>query len=71
MCPVSRRIGDHQPTATAPERARIVCDDGRTALIVDGVVQSIDIESATSSDYWSAMLPDTRPEQTLLLGAGG
>lgn len=50
---------------------RVRCDRGRTALIVDGVVQSIDVEHADASDYWSAMLPDTRPEQALLLGAGG
>src|SRR5688572_22064144 len=50
---------------------RVRCDRGRTALMVDGVVQSIDVESADASDYWSAMLPDTKPVQALLLGAGG
>jgi spermidine synthase len=50
---------------------RVQCNQGRTALLVDGVVQSIDVENATASDYWPAMLPDTRPEQALLLGAGG
>jgi spermidine synthase len=50
---------------------RLRCDRGRTALLVDGVVQSTDVENADASDYWTAMLPDTRPEQALLLGAGG
>ena len=50
---------------------RVRCDRGRLALVVNGVVQSIDLESADASDYWPAMLPDAKPEQALLLGAGG
>jgi spermidine synthase len=52
-------------------QTRVQCDGGRRELLVDGVVQSIDVASATASDYWPLMLPDVKPERALLLGAGG
>jgi spermidine synthase len=53
-------------------RVRIGEDDGRIALLVDGVVQSLDPDSpAVEQGYWSAMLPNVRPEQALILGLGG
>lgn len=66
------RVRRISPVATggAPE-VRLACDRGRSALIVGGVVQSIDVDSADASDYWAAMLPDRRPARALLLGAGG
>lgn len=59
-----------KPDQRAPA-LRLACDRGRRALLAGGVVQSIDVESAGASDYWTAMLPDTRPARALLLGAGG
>lgn len=54
------------------DREPVVGDDrGRPALIVAGVVQSVAVEAAEASSYWSAMLPDVRPARALLLGAGG
>ncbi|MCC7106947.1 MAG: hypothetical protein IT307_17575 [Chloroflexi bacterium] len=53
-------------------RVRIGEDDGRIALLVDGVVQSLDPGSpAVEQGYWSAMLPSVRPERALILGLGG
>lgn len=34
-------------------------------------MQSVSLDVADRSDYWPAMLPDTRPARALLLGAGG
>jgi spermidine synthase len=46
-------------------------DDGRRALIVDGAVQSVAAEDGhRGSGYWAAMIPDTRPQSTLILGLG-
>jgi spermidine synthase len=51
---------------------RIGEDRGRTALLVDGVVQSVAVRSLDHSDgYWWEMLPDVRPRRALLLGLGG
>lgn len=53
-------------------RVRIGEDRGRVALLVDGVVQSLDPASpAIEQGYWAAMLPDQRPQRALLLGLGG
>lgn len=47
-------------------------DAGRIALLVDGVVQSVRVESLLApSGYWWHMLPDRRPRRALLLGLGG
>lgn len=47
-------------------------DDGRTALLVRGVVQSISPEDGFErGGYWSAMLPPVRPARALILGLGG
>jgi spermidine synthase len=51
---------------------RIGEDDGRTALLVDGVVQSISpADSLATGGYWAAMLPDAPPRRALILGLGG
>jgi spermidine synthase len=51
---------------------RIGEDDGRAALLVDGVVQSISPEDGlVDGGYWAAMLPDDRPRRALVLGLGG
>ena len=59
------------PATVSSAPARMVGEDGRTALIVGGVVQSIDVASADAGEYWSAMLTDVAPALALLLGAGG
>ena len=47
-------------------------DDGRTALLVDGVVQSIAVEPGDEvGGYWTALLPSVRPRKALVLGLGG
>lgn len=47
-------------------------DDGRRAILVRGVVQSISPEdSFERGGYWSAMLPPVRPARALILGLGG
>jgi spermidine synthase len=51
---------------------RIGEDDGRTALLVDGVVQSIaPADGLATGGYWSAMLPSAPPRRALILGLGG
>jgi spermidine synthase len=61
-------------TASSSEQdVRIGEDGGRTALLVDGVVQSISPEDGLQTGgYWAAMVPnDQRPRQALILGLGG
>ena len=48
---------------------RIGEDEGRTALLVDGVVQSISPEDG--GGYWAAMVPQGPPRRALILGLGG
>jgi spermidine synthase len=48
---------------------RIGEDEGRTALLVDGVVQSI--SPGDGGGYWAAMLPAAPPRRGLILGLGG
>jgi spermidine synthase len=52
---------------------RIGEDNGRTALLVDGVVQSISPDAGlTTGGYWAAMVPqDQQPRRALFLGLGG
>jgi len=54
------------------ERLRIGEDEGRRALLVDGVIVSVAVEGQEPpSGYWAAMLPDGSPRSALLLGLGG
>lgn len=47
-------------------------DEGRTALLIDGVVQSVVVgEAQLDSGYWWAMAPEGCPQTALLLGFGG
>jgi len=47
-------------------------EDGRPALLVDGVVQSVAPRDRDDQPgYWAAMLPSARPARSLLLGLGG
>lgn len=51
-----------------------VCKDGRLALEVGGVTQSVTLpedESASLDGYWPLMLPERCPRRALLLGLGG
>jgi spermidine synthase len=51
---------------------RIGEDEGRTALLVDGVVQSISPDDGVANGgYWAAMLPTSPPRRALILGLGG
>lgn len=60
------------PQIQAPvDRVRLGQDEGRLALIVGGVVQSVAVGPAgVGGGYWSAMIPDARPATTLILGLG-
>ncbi len=71
-----------QPQSMVVRTTRRV--DGRVALEVGGVVQSIGVPelettapagtattSAAGGGYWAAMLPDVCPRRALLLGLGG
>ena len=47
-------------------------DHGRSALLVDGVVQSISpADAVRRGGYWAAMLPANPPRRALILGLGG
>lgn len=51
---------------------RIIRQQGRRALAVDGVVQSIEVvPDEPTPGYWPEMLPATPPGTALLLGYGG
>jgi spermidine synthase len=55
-----------------PSRVWIGEDEGQTALLVDGVVQSVLVtDGALGPGYWPLMLPDVRPASALILGLGG
>jgi spermidine synthase len=46
--------------------------EGQTALLIDGVVQSVLVDDALlGPGYWSVMLPEVRPSHALILGLGG
>lgn len=71
---------DAQEIPTAAEALSVVPqrevwigeEEGRTALYIDGVVQSVAVpESSQPSGYWPLMLPEARPRSALLLGLGG
>jgi spermidine synthase len=47
-------------------------DEGQTALLVDGVVQSVVVDDGPlGPGYWPLMIPETRPDHALILGMGG
>jgi spermidine synthase len=51
---------------------RIIRQQGRRALAVDGVVQSIEVlPDEPTPGYWPEMLPPEPPNTALLLGYGG
>jgi spermidine synthase len=52
-------------------RPRLGEDEGRLALFVDGVVQSVAAEGREVEGYWAALLPSVRPRRALVLGLGG
>lgn len=61
------------PLRSAGGRDRVTLgeDDGSLALLVDGVVQSIAVDKVRpGSGYWTAMLPDAKPRNVLILGLG-
>lgn len=59
-------------THQGPSRVWIGEDEGQTALLVDGVVQSVLVEDGPlGPGYWPLMVPDVRPSRALILGMGG
>ncbi len=55
-----------------PATPRIEERDGRKALVVENIVQSIAVEEDHPFDVWDAFLPRQRlPWRALILGAGG
>src|SRR5947209_4224427 len=47
-------------------------DEGQTALLIDGVVQSVVVtDGPLGPGYWPLMVPDVRPRRALILGMGG
>lgn len=76
-CPFSRGarvivVDVTRRRASPPAEVRIGDDDGRAALLVGGVVQSISpADVLEEGGYWAAMLPDIRPRRALILGLGG
>jgi spermidine synthase len=55
-----------------PRRVWIGEDEGQTALLIDGVVQSVYVpEGPLGPGYWPFMLPESRPSRALILGVGG
>jgi spermidine synthase len=69
----SRKSGGREGVAPVGRHVvRIGEDDGRAALLVDGVVQSISpMDGATRGGYWAAMVPPFKPSRALILGLGG
>ena len=65
-------VGVTSRRAAPPAEVRIGDDDGRAALLVGGVVQSISpADVLEDGGYWAAMLPRFRPRRALILGLGG
>src|SRR5947207_4445624 len=57
---------------SAGREIRIGEDEGQTALLVDGVVQSVLVsDGPLGPGYWPHMLPEVRPTRALVLGLGG
>jgi spermidine synthase len=47
-------------------------DEGQTALLIDGVVQSVVVgDGPLGPGYWPLMIPEVRPHGALILGMGG
>lgn len=65
----------HPPNERAAGRRSRVWigeDEGQTALLIDGVVQSVLVDGGPMGPgYWPLMLPDVRPKSALILGLGG
>ena len=60
------------PRAALDLDVRIGEDDGRSVLLVNGIVQSISPDDVlVEGGYWEAMLPVDRPHRALILGLGG
>jgi spermidine synthase len=64
-----------EATAASAERpnarVRLGEDGDRLALLVEGVVQSVAVDArGLGPSYWTAMLPDVRPRDVLILGLG-
>jgi spermidine synthase len=63
---------DGMAQGSTAHEVRLGEDDGRAALLVDGVVQSISPEDGLlKGGYWAAMVPPQRPSRALILGLGG
>lgn len=49
----------------------VTLEDGRKALRVGGVIQSVAVDERYTPDAWDAMLPLRQPASALILGLGG
>lgn len=49
----------------------VTIEAGRKILRVGGVIQSVSVDEAYSSDIWDAMVPREQPANALILGLGG
>ncbi|MGH2503248.1 MAG: hypothetical protein ACRDID_12125, partial [Ktedonobacterales bacterium] len=47
---------------------RVTLEDGRKALRVGGVIQSVAVDERYIPDVWDAMLPLRQPASALILG---
>ena len=69
--PMSHALFDGRHLHIVPH-AWVGEDEGQTALLVGGVVQSVLVgDGALGPGYWPLMLPDARPKAALILGLGG
>lgn len=65
-------VTTHAKDRKTDQRLRVMHDEGRRALVVDGVIISVaDDHREPPSGYWAAMLPHGSPRSALLLGLGG
>ena len=64
-----------RPVSSAPRGGASLSigeDDGRVALLIDGVVQSVAVTAEPLTfGYWPLMLPEFAPRNALILGFGG
>jgi len=80
---VAAKVGKQQDNMQGKQQARsfqagmgqfkplITIEDGRKALRVGGVIQSVVVDDRYVEDVWDAMLPTQAPGRALILGLGG
>jgi len=72
MGPLVSASGFRSPSLDLAPTVRLGEDQGRLALLMDGVVQSISPpDSFQRGGYWAGMLPNLQVSRCLILGLGG